>query len=54
MVNTLRKRLVDKWGHSEADANRRVIHFDIQRTKELINGDWSDSTQSEYGETNPR
>lgn len=39
----LRKRLADKWGI--ADADQRVIRFDIQRTDELING-FSDP---EYG-----
>ena len=37
MVNTLRNRLVEKWGHSEEDAAKRVVHFDIQKTDELIN-----------------
>ena len=27
MVNTLRNRLVEKWGHSEEDATKRVVHF---------------------------
>ena len=31
MVNTLRKRLVQKWNHSEEDAQKRVVKFDIQR-----------------------
>lgn len=31
MVNTLRKRLVDKWGHTEEDAQKRVIKFDVQK-----------------------
>lgn len=52
MVNTLRKRLEHKWGHSGDDAQKRVIHFDIQRTEELIRGDWSKSTQNDYGKTN--
>ena len=38
MVNTLRQRLVDKWNHSEEDAKRRVIKFDVQKTDELIYG----------------
>lgn len=40
---TLTKRLRDKWGHK--DAEREVIRFDIQRTKELIFG----FDDSEYG-----
>ena len=27
MVNTLRQRLVDKWNHSEEDAQKRVIRL---------------------------
>lgn len=42
-VNTLTKRLKDKWGIK--DAHERVMHFDIQREKELFCG-WSDK---EYG-----
>ena len=48
MVNTLRNRLVKKWNHSEEDALKRVIHFDIQKTSELINGDWEEQTCKEY------
>jgi DNA (cytosine-5)-methyltransferase 1 len=35
-VQTLRNRLINKWGYTKESAN--VFHFDIQRTKELING----------------
>ena len=42
MVNTLRHRLVDKWGHSEIDAMNRVIKFDVQKTEELFHGNWSE------------
>jgi DNA (cytosine-5)-methyltransferase 1 len=35
-VNTLRKRLIEKWEYKEA--NKSILHFDIQRTDELING----------------
>lgn len=52
MVNTLRHRLTSKWGHSKDEASKRVIHFDIQKTSELINGNWSDQTLAEYGATN--
>ena len=52
MVETLRARLVQKWKHSEDDARRRVIHFDIQKTKELINGDWKAATKKSYDKTN--
>ena len=39
----LRQRLENKWDY--ADANKRVLRFDIQRTNELFDG-WSDK---EYG-----
>lgn len=35
-VNTLRNRLEQKWNYQ--DVSSRVIHFDIQRTDELIQG----------------
>lgn len=44
-VNTLRKRLKDKWGIT--DASETVIRFDIQRTEELLNG----FDDSEYGKS---
>ncbi len=52
MISTLRNRLVDKWNHSEEDALKRVIHFDIQKTDELINGKWENETISTYSSTN--
>lgn len=52
MVDTLRKRLIDKWGHSEEDARKRVIKFDVQKTDELINGNWSDESISKYSREN--
>lgn len=52
MINTLRQRLIDKWGHSIEDAQKRVIKFDIQKTDELINGNWSDETKSIYEKEN--
>lgn len=38
--DTLRYNLTKKWKYDDAD--KRVIQFDIQRTKELING-WNDN-----------
>lgn len=52
MVNTLRHRLIQEWGHSEEEAQRRVVCFDIQRTKELINGNWTDQSILEFGTDN--
>lgn len=52
MVNTLRHRLVHRWEHTNEDALKRVIHFDIQKTEELIAGMWSEETVETYGVTN--
>lgn len=52
MVKTLRKRLTEKWGHSKSESKKRVIHFDIQKTNELINGSWPKKTMELYGPTN--
>ena len=52
MVNTLRNRLVAKWQHSNLDAFKRVVHFDIQKTDELIHGNWSNDTCLKYSKTN--
>ena len=52
MVDTLRKRLVQKWGFSESDAKREVILFDIQKTEELLNGHWQNDSLEKYGPDN--
>lgn len=52
MVDTLRHRLVKAWGYSVDDAKRDVVHFDIQKTNELINGCWSSESIKAYGATN--
>ncbi len=52
MVNTLRHRLNTKWNHDEDDAFKRVVHFDIQKTEELINGNWSEESTKLYSSTN--
>lgn len=39
MITTLRNRLVEKWKHTEEDALKRVIHFDIQK-REAQNKDY--------------
>lgn len=52
MVNTLRNRLVSKWGHTEDEAKEAVVEFDIQRTEELIKGNWSKESVSQYGKNN--
>ena len=52
MVRTLRNRLTKKWNHSEEESLKHVIHFDIQKTDELINGNWGSETINDYGNTN--
>ena len=52
MVNTLRYRLVKKWKHTEEDARKRVIKFDIQKTEELLHGNWNEETKKIYGQAN--
>ena len=37
-VKTLRNRLFRNYGYSLKDARKRVLHFDIQKVKELLNG----------------
>ena len=50
--NTLRKRLHSHWGYTEEEALERVIHFDIQRTDELLEGDWCKSTRHQFENSN--
>ncbi len=52
MVDTLRNRLIQKWGETEEKAKEKVVLFDIQMTDELINGHWSDITLQHYGINN--
>lgn len=52
MVDTLRNRLVEKWGHTVEDAQKRVIKFDVQKSEELMMGNWSDDTKKLYEKEN--
>lgn len=52
MINTLRHRLVQKWGHTEEEAEKQVICFDVQKTDELIHGNWTTETKKLYGDKN--
>lgn len=52
MVQTLRNRLVKKWQESDEQAQNRVILFDIQRTDELLNGNWSMESKDLYAKYN--
>lgn len=52
MVDTLRNNLVKRWKYSENEARKRAILFDIQKTDELINGNWNQDTIAKYGSYN--
>ena len=52
MVQTLRNRLEKKWNDSEEEAFKKVIQFDIQRTDELIEGNWTDESLDLYSKNN--
>lgn len=54
MVDTLRNRLVSKYGLSEDEAKQQVIQFDIQKTQEVIEGNWSESSIEKYGQFNAK
>lgn len=54
MIDTLRYRLSTKWKESEASAKKKVIYFDIQKTKELINGNWQNDSIQKYGSYNDK
>lgn len=54
MVDTLRNRLVNKWNFSEKKAIEDVVLFDIQKTDELINGNWSIESIKKYGSFNSK
>lgn len=52
MVDTLRNRLVEKWEHTPEDALKRVVLFDVQKTQELLHGNWSKETKIDYADYN--
>lgn len=52
MVETLRNRLHEKWKFTKEDSLEHVVHFDIQKTNELINGNWREDTIDLYAKTN--
>ena len=52
MVETLRNRLVSKWNESELEARKKVVLFDIQKTDELVDGNWSEDSIAKYGDDN--
>lgn len=52
MVDTLRNSLEKRWGYSKSDAKSHVVQFDIQKTEELMKGNWSDTTKEMYEKNN--
>lgn len=52
MVQTLRHRLVQKWNYDHESAEQSVVHFDIQKSEELIFGGWSEESEQQFGSTN--
>ena len=54
MVDTLRNNLINRWGYSFEEAEKRVICFDVQLTEELFHGNWSENTKSLYEKYNNR
>lgn len=52
MVQTLRNRLVKKWNETLEQAQKRVVFFDIQRTDELLYGNWSQESIKLYAKNN--
>ena len=52
MVRTLRHRLAQRWNETEEETERKVVLFDIQRSIELVEGNWSDESVRLYGGEN--
>ena len=52
MVETLRNRLNKNWNHTIEESKKAVVHFDLQKSYELINGKWTKETITLFGKTN--
>ncbi len=52
MVDTLRNNLVKRWNYTKQHALESVIQFDIQKTAELLEGNWNIETIKSYGAFN--
>jgi DNA (cytosine-5)-methyltransferase 1 len=53
-IDTLRRRLVTKWRHSEELALERVIQFDIQKTTEILFGNWGEESLARFAKRNSK
>ena len=54
MVDTLRNNLIKRWNYSNEQAKASVIRFDIQKTEELLFGNWKEDTVKQYGKDNSK
>lgn len=52
MVNTLRTNLIKRWGYSKEEATKSVVLFDVQKTDQLLYGNWDDESIKQYGKYN--
>ncbi len=52
MIDTLRNRLATTWHETTDSAKKKAVLFDIQKTEELINGNWSKESIEQYGKDN--
>ena len=52
MVDTLRNNLVKRWNYTEEHAKKAVVLFDVQKTDELLKGNWSEETKQTYEKYN--
>ena len=54
MVDTLRNNLVKRWNYTEEHAKKAVVLFDVQKTDELLKGNWSEETKQAFLRNIPR
>lgn len=54
MCDTLRNNLHKRWGYTIDEARQKVICFDVQKTEELLSGNWSAETKDIYAEYNDK
>ncbi len=52
MIDTLRKNLIKRWHYTSKEAQDSVIRFDIQKTEELLHGNWSKESINTYAKDN--
>ncbi|MEG1763373.1 MAG: DNA cytosine methyltransferase, partial [Bacteroidales bacterium] len=48
MINTLRENLTARWNYTKEHSEESVIRFDIQKTEELMHGNWTNETRKQY------